>query len=578
MKFLHFEEMMILSKTEKKARKIPLKMGKNIVLGENHVGKSTFVKSLYNALGADTPQLTNTRWKKSNPIYCLRFSLKGKTYYIVRDESYFGLFDESKNLVGRYRGISREGGIASPICDMLGFNVELENKDERMVRLTQSHYFLPFYIDQDEGWSNSWASFKALTAIKRYRANMIEYHLGIRPQEFYDAKRKIHNLQAIVRQLSDEKSTLVSVRDSYQSRKQTMVIDIDPESFREEIDELVAAYNQSYEQQQSILNKVKEARNKKLGIESEIQLLNHAIHELDKDYQFIENPETPDVIGCPTCGTEFHNSISERFGILDDINYCHSLLDQRRKDLVEATDQLKALNSEYRISTREVENLDAILKRKRKDISFRDIVRSEGYKEIIQSISADVTELDRRQTDAEKEVEALKPATTVDREHKKTITAFYQSKMKESLNKLNVSVLGEDAYKTVEKVISDIIGSALPRALLAQHMSFLHTMQKFNSFTVCPLVIDSPFQQEQDFDNSDAIFDFIFSGHLEGQQMILATISTPESERRAEATEDVNVVRLGEKYGLLQAEAFEEVSNEIIPMHNLTLSTDTSNA
>src|SRR5579871_2003514 len=108
---LCFQELMILSKTEKKARRIALGPKRNLILGENDVGKSTFIKALYHTLGADVPQLDNTRWKNARPIYCLKFAVAGISHYVLRDEKYFGLFDTDKRLTSRHRGISAPDGI-----------------------------------------------------------------------------------------------------------------------------------------------------------------------------------------------------------------------------------------------------------------------------------------------------------------------------------------------------------------------------------------------------------------------------------------------------------------------------------
>ena len=83
----------------------------NIIVGENDVGKSTLIKSLYHTLGADTPQLHNTRWKNAHSVYLLKFSVNSHKYSIFRDERYFGVFDSKQKLLGRYKGISTDGGI-----------------------------------------------------------------------------------------------------------------------------------------------------------------------------------------------------------------------------------------------------------------------------------------------------------------------------------------------------------------------------------------------------------------------------------------------------------------------------------
>ena len=131
--------------------------------------------------------------------------------------------------------------------------------------------------------------------------------------------------------------------------------------------------------------------------------------------------------------------------------------------------------------------------------------------------------------------------------------------MKEFLNQLNVFVLDENDYKTLEKAIkNNALGSDLPRSLLAQYFAFLHTMQKFNEFVMCPMVIDSPKQQEQDKSNVDAIFKFIFKNTLPKQQLVVGTVSLdflsddiiPENAKR---------VRLEGKFGLLRPDEYEEV-------------------
>lgn len=575
MQSLRFEEILILSKPEKKARRIQFSATKNVIVGQNDVGKSTLIKSLYNCLGADVPQLDNNRWKKATPIYRLKFSLNGKSYYVVRDERYFGFFDANKVLVGRYKGISGSNGVARAINPLLGFDIELEHKDGRLRSLGPAYYFLPFYIDQDEGWNTSWSSFSGLQAAKDYRKAMLEYHLGIRSQKYYDAQKKIFELNKTVAELSAEKSALITVRDNYRSKKATERVDLNAEDFKAEVEELVLTYNQNYTEQQSLLEQIKSQRNARIGLDNEIEVLEATIREIEGDYKFMESPSTPDVIGCPTCGTEFHNGIADRFGLLDDIDYCRNLVDQKKKDILDVTDKLRSLEDAYRTFEKKLSSVDAILSRERDEVTFREVVRSEGFKDIMQSISGDLKGLDDRHAALEGELEEAKKNNRVDSDLKKKITTFYQAKMKESLNKLNVHVLSEADYKTPEKVIkANALGSDLPRSLLAQYVSYLHTMAKFNSFVLAPLVIDSPLQQEQDNPNSKAIFEFIFSAPLDEEQLILGTLPSAEVLDISKKESSTYVLELTEKYGLLNGAEYDDLLMELTPMHDATLAVD----
>jgi hypothetical protein len=569
MQKLLFEEMMILSKTEKKAMSVKFNPSKNLILGENDVGKSTLIKSLYHSLGADAPQLNNNRWKKANPIYCTKFVVDNISYYIVRDEKYFGLFDSAKKLISRYQGITGEKGIANRINKFLKFNIDLEAKDGQMQTPSSSYYFLPFYIDQDEGWNSSWSSFSGLQRFKNYRKEMIDYHLGIKPQTYYDAISQLYALKEKFTELSSEKSSLISVRDKYKSRKEVQKVDLDPEVFRKELEEVVVRYNDVYSKQQNQLGLIKNIRNNKLGIENEISVLESSIRELESDYKYLETPSTPDVVDCPTCGTEFKNSISERFGLLDDIDYSINLIDQKKKELILLVSKLEELNAEYNAISKELSSVESLLQRKKESISLAEIIRSEGYKDMIGSIASDIDSINAQQVELDKEMESLKDGTKTDKVLKRQIVSFYQAKMKESLNKLNVHVLTEDDYKNPERVIkNNALGSDLPRSLLAQYISLLHTMEKFNSFVHCPLIIDSPLQQEQDEQNADAIFSFIFSGLLKDQQLILGTLNYEFGNTEAE----INVIELNKKYGLLDTKTYPDVFNQVSPLHAETIS------
>jgi AAA domain-containing protein len=264
MRKLVFKEVSILSKVEKAARTETFSPTTNLLTGENDVGKSTLIKCLYHALGADVPGLQNTLWKGARPIYALRFSIEGVDYTIIRDEKYFGVFDKGDKLVGRFVGISGEKGISSFLNPRLNFRIELERaEDGRLGPAGPAFYFLPFYIDQDEGWARSWASFTGLQQFSSYRKSMLEYHLGVRPQSYYDAKKRFVELSDEKSRLEAERTTLATVRETYRKRKATRQVDIDPAIFRKEAEELVDAYNKVYGRQQGVAQELKDIRSER---------------------------------------------------------------------------------------------------------------------------------------------------------------------------------------------------------------------------------------------------------------------------------------------------------------------------
>jgi len=571
-KNLVFKQIWILSKAEKAGISLELTPNVNFLTGENDVGKSTLVKSLYHCLGADTPQLNNSVWKKANPIYCVHISIDGAEYFVVRDERYFGVFDEHKNLVSKHKGISTDTGIAHFINPLLNFDVQLERHANSQLGLAgPAYYFLPFYVDQDEGWSTSWSSFVGLQQFKDYRKNMIEFHLGVRPQSYYDAKKLDLELREKLADIEKDRFSMQAARDSVRRKKERVQVDLDPQAFRAEMEEAVDRYNAVYKEQQTVLIRLKDLRSQKNSIDTELDLLRRAIAELEADYEYAESPDTPDFIGCPTCGTEFTNSFVERFGILDDIDHCRALVDQWLKKRAEASERLSADEDEYAKVSARLADVEAIMNRTKENVTLSELIASEGMKEMVKSLNTDIDLFLEQEQQVSSEIEANSEHLKLDGKHKKEILEYYKARMKEHLNALNVGVLSEDDYKTLEKQIkNNALGSDLPRSLLAQYFAFLHTMQKYNHFIRCPLIIDSPFQQEQDETNKTAIMDFILAKRLEGQQLIVATVSIDEFGDNEEL-EDVTTHEFTDKLSLLSTAQFAEVKDAIEDMHNQTL-------
>jgi predicted nucleic acid-binding Zn-ribbon protein len=309
----------------------------------------------------------------------------------VRDERYFGVFDQHKKLISRHIGTSTEDGIANFINPLLGFNVELERHANSQLGLAgPAFYFLPFYVDQDEGWSTTWSSFKGLQQFKDYRKNMIEFHLGVRPQSYYDARKKYLELREDLSSVEKERLSIQAARDSVRKRKERAQVDLDPVAFREEMEQAVDRYNAIYAEQQEVLMRLKDLRNQRNTVDTELDLLRRGISELEADYSYAESPDTPDQIGCPTCGTEFENSFVERFGILDDIDHCHALVDQWLKKRADASKRLSVIESEYTQVSSKMSNVEALLQRSKENITLSELIASEGMKEMVSSLNSDI--------------------------------------------------------------------------------------------------------------------------------------------------------------------------------------------
>ena len=181
MKKLYISEIQLLSQKEKKARKVQFDKRRTLIHGKNHTGKSSLIKSIYWAFGAEP--LFNQKFKNTNVSALVKFEIDSTKYSILRDGKLFGFYDSDGNLLHKFTSITKELG---PFLGKLfDFQPLFQNKKSEFIIPPPAFLFLPYYIDQDSSWSKSWDSFKQLQQIKDYRTQSIYYHSGIRPNEYY---------------------------------------------------------------------------------------------------------------------------------------------------------------------------------------------------------------------------------------------------------------------------------------------------------------------------------------------------------------------------------------------------------
>jgi hypothetical protein len=74
-------------------------------------------------------------------------------------------------------------------------------------------------------------------------------------------------------------------------------------------------------------------KNKEVFIDNEIALVSKSIREINKDYEHSLN-DLDCEITCPTCNATYENSMVSRFGLLEDIDTCRSLLQGKRMNII----------------------------------------------------------------------------------------------------------------------------------------------------------------------------------------------------------------------------------------------------
>lgn len=555
MKNLYISEIQLLSQKEKKARKIQFDPKRTLIHGKNHTGKSSLIKSIYWTLGAEP--LFNQKFKDANISSYLKFRIDDVGYSILRDGKLFGLYNNEGSLIKKFTSITNELG--PYLGKLFDFQPLFQNQHSEFVIPPPAYLYLPFYIDQDSSWSKSWDSFKNLQQFKDYRNQSIFYHSGIRPNEYYTTKQEIQEFIQIIEETDKEQKLTSKILSDVREKLSQTNFNIDIDAFKEEITELLTQSQSLKVKEETLKNKLHDLYHIKASLDAQMNIVKQAIIESNKDLKFATD-ELPKIIGCPTCGAEYENSFAERFEIARDERRCKDLLVELKKDGQSVDLQIGEEKEALSSVSSEVARINKILEEKKGDVKLSDIIENAGKNQVKDLFLERHSALNEilitnvmKKDKLDKQLKAFES-----KERKSKIVNFYISRMTSFLKKLDIHSLNENDYNTIiAKIENKETGSSRPRALIAYYFTFFHLMQKFSSSTYCPLIIDSPNQQDQDVEHIDKIMGFINHNQPENSQMILGLAETYGENFNCK------VIELTEKYSLLQKNEYEEVSNEL---------------
>jgi len=100
-------------------------------------------------------------------------------------------------------------------------------------------------------------------------------------------------------------------------------------------------------------------------------------------------------------------------------------------------------------------------------------------------------------------------------------------------------------------------GSDLPRAQLAYYYAILHTVAKYSTACMCPIILDTPLQQDQDDENARRMIRFAIERRPKDTQLVLGTVKLHG------VVYDGHRIVTVDKDSLLQASSYDEARAEI---------------
>lgn len=544
------KDLQLCSFKEQKALKVKFDKKRNLIFGVNDTGKSCLMKSIYYTLGA--PVTFEDVWLNAQVLSLITFELDGVQYSILRDEKTFSVYDKNLEHLKTFTSITT--GIGKFLADLFNFQLKLLNRGGEDTTPTPAFMFLPFYIDQDKGWAKSFDSFDNLKQFADYRNPTIEFHTGVRPNEYYSAKIEQKKLNEEKGVFKKDNEIVEAMLDRSRKKFKEFDFSFSATSFKEEATELVQKANSIRDKQQSYREVYRNLYDELHVASHQMMALEKAFKASTKDFTFsTEQPD--DSITCPTCHTEFENSFNDRIEIAKDLNQ----FDQMYVELKSRTLLLQAGINEHKETLKpledELHNTEMLLLEKKKTLELQDLIQAEGRREMLEelkyqrtSVSEKIAEIDTKLSIVEEKIKGFQ-----DKEKKKSVESTYIIAIKKFLNKLDVNNIPEEKFKKITSVIEKS-GSDKPRALLAYFYGIIETIMKHSTFMSCPLVIDSPNQQAQDETNIQRILEIIRDHSPDDSQIILAV----------EGLHGVNfnwhTINLEKKLSLLQESQYEELS------------------
>lgn len=555
---LIFSEILIADMKEKTARKHIFKKGINIITSnDNHVGKSSLIKSLYYTMGADV-RFDDT-WNKYTKIYSLKFELKNNQYQIVRYMNKFSLI-ENNELIFTTDSISCE--LATKLEEIFDFGIYLPTKNTKTVELAPPVFiYMPYYIDQDLGWSKIYESFERIQQYDRKsRLQSLYYHLGIYNKDTIELTAKRDKLKLEFTELELEQNNITNSLELLSEEASNII----PADNIEELERNLQLPKKNIE---NIVKEIGEKRNKIQEYESLLQ--NHkfqlAIIEKNTKVKTRDEKIIYNEILCPNCGytinseifeivQKMHTAFSRKYAkeqVVLMVNRIEEQLSKMKTDYIELLKKLKKEEQVY--------NQD-------KD-SFDSYIRQKGLERTIISLNE---KYEKNSLKGNKITDEIK---TINKELKVLVDKEkVEEKYKEILIK-NLLQLDawEQSYEDEIKILAPLEaqGTLRNKIILAQEISLFETMEELQiSVNKYPFVIDSPRGNEASELSSEEILKMIINLDYM-PQIILGTVDFEKYKNKMKLTGDMNELLLTEKYKLLNEENYTINELEINELKDL---------
>lgn len=559
MQSLRFLDISLLSRLEKKARRITFHSKSNLIFGLNHTGKSTLIKVLFETLGA-YPSGKLEGWD-SGVISIVTLAIDDVQYRVVREGGSRGLFAGADLTAST----SRDRDWSRVFGDLTNFTLVLSDKQERTTEADPGCFFLPFFINQDGSWGAKWDTFKYLARFKSPFKPILEFFSQIVPPGYYRAKAKRDTLQIQIDELDRELNLLRRAKSRLAKSLPALGPKVSEAGFEAEIARLTTAVSELNQEQEDLRLTAVQQNEALASTEREIRVVECTLADYAEDEQFIARTDLEHLI-CPVCGAEHTETFLGTLRYAEDARALeHTLLrlkatrDQLSQEIQESFTKRSELRAEY-------QRLSDLLETKRGDMKFSQVVEALGTENAIGALEAEEQRIENSTADLLAQVHdrELEMKSYVDKDRRRAILTRFREHYGVARQRLNLNAADSSRMQIHSR--PSVSGSGGPRAVLAYYAALWQICSPTgqDSFVPpsIPLVIDCPNQQGQDAHNLPAILAFI-ANRLPHESQVIVTFEGSSAEHF-----DKQIELTGER-SLLLASEYDAVRTDIEPLIDL---------
>ena len=567
MKRLVLKKLVIISQKNEEAKIIEFDEKLTIITGENQngttinrTGKSLVMKSIYHALGAKLSKYTSN-WKNLQIATILNFTYNGKDYEIYRNKDSFVMNDFEKFLF--FSNISE---LRKYFVELFSFAIRMpvRKNEENVVYAYPGAIFMPFYIDQDMGWSGSWDSFSDIFGAL-WKNEILLYHMGIRNSKYYDLLYEKVELEVQQKENKQQENTLkIIMKNHLEKYKDYLDINVDLNVFAEEIAQLTNELSIQMNKRNEIRDEIVSCFNDMREFEELYLVAEKVYNELLKDIDYVETDISEDTIVCPICGTPHENSIHNRFHIYSEIEECEDTMQEYFEERCRIESRIQKQTIELESLEDYISKINEILSKKREKITFKEVIIAEGSKSILDDLKEEFSKMQIEIFHINQKLKEIRNKQAAITRAGKDINEGYLKKLNMNLKILNVTDISE---KDLEKFKPSFNsgGNDLPCAILAQIFALYNTARLHSETVSAPIVLDAIFQQEPAVEKVSTIWDFVLDKQPQDSQMIISTTEMHKREVQGK------IIYLTQEKGLLNNVDYQKEKNNIETYKNVQL-------